>query len=334
MKRYTNLFKQIVDINNIYIAEKNARKNKQHRKEIIQFDKNKEQLLLNLQQLLISGKYKTSEYHTFTIYEPKERIIYRLPYYPDRIVHHAIVNVLSSIWVSNFTKDTYSCIKGRGIHKAAHNVKTALKDNTNTQYCLKLDIQKFYPSIDNSILKQIIRKKIKDKKVLQLLDEIIDSTKGIPIGNYLSQFFANLYLSGFDHWIKEIKRVKYYFRYMDDIVLLDSNKSGLHQLRIDIQDYLQNNLHLQIKDNWQVFPVDSRGIDFVGYKFFHNYTLLRKGIKKKFCKVTNKLNKLDITEQQYKQKVCSYLGWLKHCNAYNLANKQIKYKPLLDILKV
>jgi retron-type reverse transcriptase len=139
------------------------------------FDKNKDKLLLDLQRKLINGEYETSEYYVFKIYEPKEREIFKLPYYPDRIVHHAIMNIMEPIWASAFVKGTYSCIRKRGIHKALKDVKFALKDEINTQYCLKLDIRKFYPSIDHDILKTIIRKKIKDKRLLSLLDEIIES---------------------------------------------------------------------------------------------------------------------------------------------------------------
>lgn len=152
MKRYNNLFDKVVSLDNLYLADKKARRNKSHRKDIIEFDKNKDELLLQLQKQLIEGKYDTSEYHTFIIKEPKERIIFKLPYYPDRIVHHAIMNILEPIWCSVFITNTYSCIKKRGIHKALYDVQSALKDKQNTVYCLKLDVRKFYPSIDHEIL--------------------------------------------------------------------------------------------------------------------------------------------------------------------------------------
>ena len=129
MKRYNNLFDKIVSLDNLYLADKKARRNKSSRKDIKEFDQNKEELLKKLQQDLINSTYKTSEYNTFIIREPKERLIFRLPYYPDRIVHHAVMNIMEPIWVSIFIKDTYSCIKHRGIHEALHNVKEALKDN-------------------------------------------------------------------------------------------------------------------------------------------------------------------------------------------------------------
>lgn len=334
MKRYNNLFDKIVSLDNLYEADKRARRQKSHRPEVMLFDKNKDKLLLDLQRKLINGEYETSEYYVFKIYEPKEREIFKLPYYPDRIVHHAIMNIMEPIWVSAFVKGTYSCIRKRGIHKALKDVKFALKDEINTQYCLKLDIRKFYPSIDHDILKTIIRKKIKDKRLLSLLDEIIESAQGVPIGNYLSQFFANLYLTYLDHWIKEQKKVRYYFRYADDIVILGGDKQQLRDLFYNIQDYLNNKLKLNFKDNWQIFKVDSRGIDFVGYRVFHTHTLLGKRIKKRFCKKINKLNKKqNLDKDTYKQKICSYIGWIKYCNGRNLLNKMSKYKELLEYIK-
>lgn len=330
MKRYNNLFDKIVSLDNLYLADKKARRNKSHRKDIIEFDKNKDELLLQLQKQLIEGKYVTSEYHTFIIKEPKERIIFKLPYYPDRIVHHAIMNILEPIWCSIFINNTYSCIKKRGIHKALKDVRLALKDKQNTIYCLKLDIRKFYLSIDHDILKQIIIKKIKDTKLLDLLDGIIDSVEGVPIGNYLSQFFANLYLTYFDHWIKEVKHIKYYFRYADDIVILHGDKDYLRNLLQEIKDYIST-LKLQVKDNYQIFKVEDRSISFVGYKIYHDHSLIRKNIKQKMCRKAAKLNKLKyITMLEYKQQTCSHIGWMKHCNGINLLKKIIKYPQLLQ----
>jgi retron-type reverse transcriptase len=297
---------------NLQLADVIARKGKKQAG-ITAHDKNRDANLLNLQQLLKDKTYRTSEYTTFRIFEPKERIISRLPYFPDRIAHHAVMNVMEPIFVSTFTADTYSCIKGRGIHAAVSAVKHDLKDVAGTQYCLKLDIKKFYPSVDHEILKQLLRRKIKDQDLLWLLDGIIDSADGLPIGNYLSQYFSNFYLTYFDHWLKEQKRVKYYFRYADDMVILSDNKPYLHQLLSEISNYLQGNLKLEVKDNYQVFPVKDRGIDFVGYVFFHTHVLLRKSIKQSFARMVARNNK--------PQSVASYKGWAKHCNTRNLLKK-------------
>jgi len=263
MKRIDNIFDKIASIENLQLADLKAQKGKSNQYGVKLHLRNQEQNIIALNNTLLNGNYKTSRYDVFTIYEPKERLVYRLPYYPDRITHHAVMNVLEPIFVNTFTKDTYSCIKGRGIHKLFYTLKKDLVNEDETRYCLKFDIKKFYPSIDHDILKSLIRKKIKDHRLLKLLDEIIDSAPGLPIGNYLSQYLANFYLSYFDHWIKEQKAVKYYYRYADDIVILHSNKQALHNLLSDIKQYLKA-LKLEVKDNHQVFPVAARGIDYVG----------------------------------------------------------------------
>lgn len=159
-----------------------------------------------------------------------------------------------------------------------------------------------------------MRKKFKDTDLLYLLDNIIDSAEGVPIGNYLSQYFANFYLSYFDHWLKENKKVKHYFRYCDDIVILAKTKEELWILYKEIEEYLESNLKLKVKPNYRIFPV-STGIDFVGYKTFHNYCLLRKSIKLNFIRMI-KYNKND-------KSIASYNGWLKWCNSINLRNKYL-----------
>lgn len=313
MKRINNLYQRICSVENLQMADSIARKGKLNQPGVLRHDRNRAENILLLHKMLVEKSYKTSEYTTFTIHEPKERLIFRLPYYPDRIVHHAVMNVLEPIFVSTFTADTYSCIKKRGIHAAANAVKDALKDTAGTPYCLKLDIKKFYPNVDHEILKQLLRRKIKDADLLWLLDEIINSTAGLPIGNYLSQYFANFYLTYFDHWLKEDLQVKYYFRYADDMVILSDNKEYLHQVLAQIRNYLQEKLKLTVKHNYQIFPVDARGIDFVGYVFRHTHTLLRKSIKQNFARM--------LRRNKNPQSIASYRGWAVHCNSKNLLKK-------------
>jgi len=313
MKRVGNLYEKTISVENLKLADEKAQKRKSKQYGVRIHNKNKTHNILKLHDLLKNKNYKTSKYSVFKIFEPKEREIFRLPYYPDRIVHHAIMNVLEPIFVATFTADTYSCIKGRGIHALLKKLKKTLKDKNGTIYCLKLDVKKFYPNINHEILKQLLRRKFKDNDLLQLLDEIIDSAVGLPIGNYLSQYFANFYLSYFDHWIKENKKVKYYFRYADDMIVFNDDKQYLHKILFEIKSYLQNNLKLEVKQNYQVFPVASRGVDFVGYVFFHDHILIRKQIKKNFArKIKTNLNS---------KSIASYLGWLKHCDANHLTKK-------------
>lgn len=279
--------------------------------------------------MLRDKMFRNSEYEVFTKMDSgKERKISKLPYFPDRIVHHCVMQILEPIWMKTFIADTYAALKGRGIHKGVRRVKSALRDRENTQYCLKFDVRKFYPSINHNVLKAIICRKIKDPGVLWLLDEIIDSAEGVPIGNYLSQYFGNLYLAYFDHWMKEEKSCKYYFRYCDDVVVLHSDKEFLHALFRDVEHYLAVNLKLIIKGNYQIFPVDKRGIDFLGYRFFHDYVLLRKSIAQRF-----KAKMLYIKQNWRQMKpisiigsVMSYRGWLQHGNCLNLTRRHVDEK--------
>jgi retron-type reverse transcriptase len=315
MKRVGNIYEKICSVENLNLADLHARKGKCRSIGVRIHDRHRDENIAALHQALKNKVFKTSPYHVFTIHDPKRRKIYQLPYYPDRIVHHAIMNVLEPIWMTVFTSDTYACIKGRGIHGAARKLRTNLKDIGGTSYCLKIDIRKFYPNIDHDILKLIIRRKLKDPEVLWLLDSIIDSAPGVPIGNYLSQYFANLYLAYFDHWIKEVKNVQHYYRYADDIVILSDNKISLHNLFAQMQEYLRVNLKLIVKGNYQIFPVNKRGIDFIGYRFYHTYTLLRKSIKQSFARSVKR------SKNCSKQVHAAYWGWAKYCNSINLMKK-------------
>lgn len=322
MKRIGNLHDKICTLENIELADAKARKKKSHRWGIIKHDKRKDKENLKLKEVLENGTYRTSKYSTFRIYEPKERIIFRLPYYPDRITHHAIMNVMEPIWVKLFIKNTYSCIKDRGIHNLAQDLRKDLdKYPEETMYCLKMDVKKFYPSVTHEILEDIVKKKIKDKEVLELLHEIINSADGVPIGNYLSQFFANLYLCYFDHWAKEELGLKFYYRYADDIVVLHHDKAFLHNILVAMKLYLRHVLDLELKPNYQVYPVKSRGIDFVGYKFYHTHTLLRDSIKKRMFRLIQKYTDGHIKRDELKRRLTSYFGWLKYCDSKNLLRK-------------
>lgn len=320
MKRFNNLYDKICDINNINIADNKASKCKSKNKWVKRHLDCKDSDNLKLSESLQNMSYKTSKYRICKIYEPKERVIYKLPYYPDRIVHHAIMNILEPILIKTFIANTYCCIKGRGIRKASDDLYKSLQDKEGTTYCLKLDIKQYYASIDHDILKQKIRKKIKDKKLLILLDNIIDSAPGVPIGNYLSQFFANLYLTDFDHWAKEKLKLKYYFRYCDDIVILHNNKQFLHDIFIQIKEYMSS-LKLEIKNNYQIFPVDKRGIDFLGYKFYHTHVFLRKRIKFRILKLVRKYKESKISYKYFINHIIPYFGWLKYCNSKYLLKR-------------
>lgn len=289
--------------------------------------------------MLIRKTYKTSEYEVFIKKDTgKEREIYKLPYFPDRIVHWAIIQVVEPIFLNRLNGCTHSAIPNKGIHSAFKQLDKYMRNDVEgTKYCLKLDVKKFYPSIDHNLLKLMYRTLFKDPNLLWLLDEIIDSTegdKGVPIGNYLSQYSGNLFLSKFDRWIKEKLRAKYYIRYMDDIVILHHDKNYLRKLLKEINKYLKN-INLEIKGDYQIFPSRTRGIDFVGYRHFGDYVLLRKSTSKRLIrKMRNIMKKLrnggKLTYSDYCS-INSYKGWLKWCNGYNLYTKWIKpLEPYCD----
>lgn len=317
MKRLGNLFERIIDKENIRLAHFNAQKGKTFYKEVKMVNADIDFYVESIHRMLADKTFKNAPYEiVYKRCSGKDREIYKLPYYPDRIIHHAIMQIVEPIWQSVLIDATYSSIKGRGIHTGLKRLKIDLENVEKTQYCLKLDIKKFYPSVNNAVLKSIVRRKIKDEDLLWLLDEIIDSTQGVPIGNYLSQYLSNVYLAYFDHYCKEVLSIKYYHRYCDDIVILHSSKEHLHTVYKVIETYLNDVLKLQVKSNYQVFPVAVRGIDFLGYRFYHTHILLRKRIAKAMKRAVRKKGPSTAA--------ASYYGWCKHANCYNLRQKYLK----------
>lgn len=333
MKRIGNLYQKIISVENLREADEKARKGKIKTYGVKVHDKNREANIQSLHEALLTKTFKTSAYDIFTIYEPKERLIYRLPYYPDRIVHHAIMNILEPIWVRTFTHNTFSCVKGRGIEGCARYVDRIFeKYKGKPMYCLKIDIKKYYPSIDHDVMKRIVRRKIKDKDLLWLLDEIIDSAEGLPIGNYLSQYLANLYLCYFMHRVNENLKLDA-TEYADDITFFASTKEELREAFKEIKRMVEEELNLKIKGNYQIFPIaenrydkSGRALDYVGYKFYRKQKLIRKSIKKNFCKTVSRLNRRQkqLDAKAYKQAVAPWLGWAKHSDSKHLLKSIIK----------
>jgi len=323
MKRHGNLFKKIIDPDNIYNAYINARKGKSWQDTVKNFEKNLEVNLQNIRQSLIDKTFSTAEYSKKTIYEPKERIIYILPFSPDRIIQHALMAVLIPIWDPLFIHDSYSCRKGKGMHRASQKVMKHIKHGG---FCLYCDISKFYPSIDHEILFEIIKQKIKCKDTLWLIDNIIRSFPGgknTPIGNFTSQWFGNIYMNELDQWLKHEHKVKNYLRYCDDFIIFHDDKAYLHKLKEAIEQYLYNNLKLTFS-KWSIYPV-SKGVEFVGYRHFKNHILLRKSttkrIKKRIKALPYKLKTKTINLDQFRSSIASTEGWMKWANTYNLSLK-------------
>lgn len=335
MKRYGNLFRKVCSLDNLKCAAENARKGKGRQQTVKEFYSDFENNILKLHDELVTRSYEVSPYNLFVKYEPKKRVLYKLPF-RDRIVQWAIMNVIVNIWEAQIPFCSFSCVRGRGTHYAKRKMQRAMRrDPDGTRYSLKLDIEKFYPSIDHDILKVVIRKKIKDPDLLWLLDTIIDSVRkneGVPIGNYISQYFANLYLTELDHLLKEEYRVKYYFRYADDMALFASSKAELDGYLVFINHYLQSERRLSIKGNFQKFPVSSRGVDFVGYVTYHEYSRARKINKKNLCRKLANLRRANVPEEEIRIKVASRIGFMKHCNSNHFL-KTVGMKKFSDIAK-
>ena len=334
MKRYNNIYEKIYNMDNLKLAHKNARKDKSFYKDVKMVDENPEYYLKQIQDMLINKTYDISKYSISIINDKgKQRELMKLPYYPDRIIQWAIMLQVEDIFMNTFCTHTCASMKDRGIRRASKLIKRYMRDKEGTKYCLKIDIKHFYPNIDRSILKQLLRRKFKDKDLLELLDKIIDSApkdKGIPIGSYLSQFLGNFYLSYFDHWLKENKHMKYIVRYMDDVVILYHSKEFLQGLKLEMDEYLHDNLNVEIKDNWQVFPTNIRGIDFVGFRFFYGYTLLRKSTCKNFKKTMMFIKKYNFLDYSLWCSINSYKGWLMWCDSFRLKDKYIN--PLQSLV--
>lgn len=338
MKRYGNLWNEVISKENIRQAHFMARKEKAFYKEVQYVDSHLDEGIEKIYKLLKNKSYniKPKDYTKFTKWDrTKYRDIYKLDYFPHRIIQWCLILQIKDIFIKSLISQTYASLPNRGIHLALKTLKNYLNNEEDTKYCLKIDVHHFYPSINRKILKQKLNNKFKDKNVLWLMNIIIDSMegdKGIAIGSLFSQYVGNFYLSKFDHWIKEDKKIKYYQRYMDDCIFLSSSKEYLQELLKEIKIYLKNNLDLELKSNYQIFPVNDRGIDFLGYRLFRNYTILRKSTYKNFRNKMLKISKQykECGEINYSQfcTINSYLGWLKWCNCNNLI---IKYYNNLNL---
>jgi hypothetical protein len=243
---------------------------------------------------------------------------------PDQIIHWALMLQLEPIIMHGMYEYNCGSIPGRGTSYGQKALRKWLdNDIKHTKYCLKMDVSKFYPSVDNDVLKWMFRKKVKDRDCLWLIDAIIDSAKGLPIGNYTSQWFANFFLGELDHFIKEKLRINYYIRYVDDLVLLGPKKKKLHKARQEIESYL-NSIKLNLKGNWQVFKMNSRDIDFLGLRFFRNKTILRKRNALRIMRRMRKIKKKCYLNYSDASAIISYWGWIKRSNSFTFYNYHIK----------
>ena len=332
-KTYNNLYPLIYDFENLYRAYLKARRNKRYQQEVLAFTANLEENLLQIQNELIWKTYRTGPYRFFYVHDPKTRLVAALPF-KDRVVQHALCNIIEPIFESRFIYDSYACRVGKGTHAGADRVTQFLRiaqRKWERVYCLKGDIVQYFPSINHAILKAIIRKRIACPDTLWLIDEIIDSggdgsdcPRGLPIGNLTSQLWANVYLDQLDHFVKEVLREKYYVRYMDDFVILSGDKKHLWDIKHQIEDFLADKLDLRLNGKTGIWPI-SQGIDFLGYRIWPTHRLVRKSsikrMKRKLKVFQRKYREGRIDLDKINATIQSWIGHVSYANSYNLRRK-------------
>ncbi|OGE24231.1 hypothetical protein A2688_02680 [Candidatus Daviesbacteria bacterium RIFCSPHIGHO2_01_FULL_38_8] len=334
IKTYSLLLPKISLFANLLRSYKKACRGKRDRFSVARFNYSLDLHLLNLKQQLIDGTYRPGPYRKFVVNDPKLRQI-SAPVFLDRILHHAICQIIEPIFEAIFIYDSWACRKGKGIHHAAKRLQQFLRKN-GTNYALACDISKYFTSINQQVLFGLIRKKIADPPLLRLLQVIISGYKdpqrstennpcGIPIGNLTSQLFANIYLNELDQYIKHVLKRKYYLRYVDDFIILGSSKEDMHEVKLKITEFLRDRLKLELHPKKvRLFP-SRLGVDFVGYVVFADHIRLRSKNVRRFEKRRSRLllalEKGKVTEQFVKASIRSWVAHASHADTYRLRQK-------------
>ena len=331
MKSYNHLYEICLSESNRREAIKQAKHSKRIRKIIKQRHLSDDVLLAESYDWIIN--YENANHSPITIRDGisrKQRTII-VPTLEELIVQHCVVNALLPVFWKGMYEHSYGSLPGRGAHKGKKSIeKWISKSSKNVKYVLKMDIKHFFDTIPHHILKEKLAKKIHDEQMLDILFKIIDVVEhGIPLGFYTSQWFSNWYLLGLDHYIKEELQAVHYIRYMDDMVIFGSNKKQLHHMRKAISDYIQNELGLELKSNWQVFRFSygngkGRDLDFMGFRFYRNKTTLRKSIMYKATRKAKKISTKDKPTIHDMRQMMSYIGWIDCTNTYGMYELWIK----------
>lgn len=340
MKRYGCLYSQIINFENILIAAKKAQKGKKFRDNVLEFNYNFESEIAKLQEELVNQTYRPGNYRTFYIKEPKIRMISAAPY-RDRVVHHALCNIILPLIETTFIADSYANRVGFGSHRA---LQRFTNFSRSSRYVLQCDIQKYFPTIDHEILKTLLRRKIKCSDTLWLIDTIIDNSneqllvvehfagddlltpierrRGLPVGNLTSQFFANVYLNGFDHFVKEELQVKKYLRYVDDFSLFSDDWQFLSDARFAIEEYLANQLRLKIHPIKSQLFETRLGANYVGFRILPNQIRVRtenlRRARRRLKFMQRKSNQGKINSEKVSQSIQSWFAHLEHGDTWQL----------------
>lgn len=320
-------YSELTAIENLFQACDEFKKGKRKRKDVQIFERNLEDNLFSLYFKLKNKTYQHGKYQAFYVYDPKRRHIHKASV-EDRIIHHLLYKYLYELFDRSFIYDSYSCRLNKGTHKAIKRlgkfIRIVSKNYTRQCWALKLDVKKFFASIDHNILIRLLEKQIKDKDILWLLTGVINSfhsevgiEEGIPLGNLTSQIFANIYMNELDQFIKHNLKIKHYLRYSDDFLILSGYNESLSRLLVPIKKFLQRNLNLELHSKKIILRKLEWGIDFLGYIVLPHYILPRTKTKKRIFK---KL-KIKINSPNFNQSLQSYLGYLSHSNSHKLTQK-------------
>lgn len=339
MKRHGNLWPEVIDFGNLLEAARRAQRGKRFRDNVLAFNFHLEAELLQIQRELDDRAYRPGPYRTFHIVEPKKRMISAAPY-RDRVVHHALCNVIVPIFERTFIADSYANRAGFGTHRALRRFTEFAR---SSRYVLQCDIRKYFPSIDHLILKEIVRRKIKCPQTLWLIETIVDASnpqeefpaffpgddlfthterrRGLPIGNLTSQFFANVYLNGFDHWVKERIRAEKYVRYVDDFALFSDDREFLSDARMAIEDYLTT-LRLQIHPIKSQLFETRHGAGFLGFRIHEDRIRVRtenlRRSRRRLKRLQGKYGRGEISVADVRQSIRSWIAHLEHGNTWRL----------------
>ncbi|PIR88064.1 MAG: hypothetical protein COU10_01025 [Candidatus Harrisonbacteria bacterium CG10_big_fil_rev_8_21_14_0_10_45_28] len=329
-------FEEIIAQENLLLAWREFRRGKRRAKDVCEFERNLADNLVGLENDLASGAYRHGGYYRFRINDPKPRVIHKASV-RDRLVHHAIHRKLYPLLDKIFITDSYSCRMGKGTHRAMNKFKEyghrLGQNNTRTTWVLKGDVRRFFDNIDHGILKELLSKYVLDEKVLELLDNVIDSfripgqvrndkssgamckrnTTGLPLGNLTSQLLVNVYMNEFDQFVKYKLGLRYYIRYADDFVVLSENREWLESLISPIRQFLNARLGLELHPDKLFIKTVASGVDFLGWVSFSDYRVLRSVARRRMLRTILAKPEAAVFE--------SYKGLLKHGKTYGLQGK-------------
>ena len=343
MKTYNKLYQKIYSYGNLYSAYQKARKGKTKKLYIKEFESDLDKNLIDLQFELMNFTYSPRPLDNFILKDPKTRKISR-SHFRDRVIHHAIINIIGAIFEKIFIYDSCANQKGKGNLFSIKRFETfrrkITKNFSSRAFCLKADVKHYFQEVDHEILLKIIKNKIKDKKVVGLIRKILkknaggEKTKGMPLGNLTSQFFANVYLNELDYFVKYQLKAKYYIRYVDDFVILHQNREQLNKWKKEIEKFLAEKLNLELHPQKSKVVSLSKGVDFVGFRNFYHFKLLRKRNLRSMLKKIDTYGDKLVSKEKMMEIFQGWNAYAKWANAFKLRKSILSKINKIHILNL